>query len=331
MKTENSSLPVFLFYGEDDYSNTEKLNFWKTEFIKKYGDNALEILEAKNMEASQFITNIESMPFLSEKRMIIIKDFLATATEEDQKLVAKNLEKTPDFNIVIFYETKAPDKRTSLYKILQKSGKMEYFEEMKADKINQWILERATQKNLKINSQNAIYLSQKCGTNLWKLSNELEKLKLFAQEAEVDKKTIDKICTPSLTSSIFKLTDEIAQKNPKASLQTIKILTESGEDPVKIFFMIVRQFRILIQVHELIEKGEKPFSITKKLNQHPFVIQKTSGQCKNFTTDSLKTIYEKLLQIDIETKTGGIKMFGGDKRQLELAIEKFIVECCREA
>ena len=197
------------------------------------------------------------------------------------------------------------------------------------NEISKWILDRANKERIKISFINVNYLGQNCGPNLWHVSSELEKLKLFANGQEINKKMIDEVCIPSISASIFKLTDAIAQKNIQASLRTFKSLEESGEDLIKVFFMIVRHFRILIQVHEMVNKGEKSFSITKKLKQHPFVIQKTSEQSKNFTQKKLEEIYATMLQIDKNIKTGVIKYYGKDNKQFILAIEKLIIECCR--
>ena len=80
--------------------------------------------------------------------------------------------------------------------------------------------------------------------------------------------------------------------------------------------MIVRHFRILIQVHEMVNKGENSFSITKKLKQHPFVIQKTSAQSKNFNQKKLEEIYRNMLETDKNLKTGVIKYYGKDNKQV---------------
>ena len=319
---------VFLFYGQDTYSSSQKLKFWKNEFIKKYGENSLEQIEGKELNSQEFSTNIESMPFLSEKRMIIIKNFLNQGKEENQKLVAKNLNSSSDSNVIIFYEETTPDKRTTLYKTLSKIAKIELFPELSSLEINNWIIKRAKEQNINIDFRNANYLSQNCGPNLWILASELEKLKLYAGEQTVNKEMIDEICTASLTASIFKLTDSIAQKDSKSSLKTFKILAESGEDPIKTFFMIVRHFRILIQIHEMVSKGENSGTITKRLKQHPFVVQKVSSQSKNFQQEKIEEIYKELLKIDKGVKTGVIKSYKGDNREFELAIEKLIINCC---
>lgn len=320
---------IHLFYGEDTYSSFQKLKFWREEFEKKYGENAVELLDGDKLNEAEFTTNIGSPPFLSEKRLIIVKDYFSNSKPEEQKKIANSLDKTIEECIIVFYENEVPDKRSSLFKKISKIGKTEEFPAMNPREMEKWVMEKAKKENIKINFATAAYLSEHCGPDLWTISNELEKLRIFADNKEITQKMIEEICIPSLTSSIFKLTDSISQKNIKESLKTFKILRESGEDLGMIFFMIVRHFRILIQVHEMRSHGEQQFSIIKKLKQHPFVIQKTSEQSQNFTSKKLEKIYQNFLEIDNKSKTGIIKTYQTDKREFELAIEKLIIECCK--
>lgn len=328
MTTITTQLPVYLFYGEDRYSGVKKLKFWQENFTKKYGENALEIIEGDKLNPAEFSTNLTTLPFLSEKRLIIIKNFLNSAKAEQQKQLASAIEMTPEFCLLVFYEDEIPEKINPLYKKIAKIGHLEEFKALSPNDIAKWILDKAKKENIKISFATANYLSQHCGTELWTISNEIEKLKLFANSQEITTKMIDDLCVPSLSSSIFKLTDHVAQKNIKASLKTFEILKNSGEELSRIFFMLARHFRILIQVFELLGKGEQAFTITKKLGQHPFVIQKTSQQSKNFTIEKLEKIYREFLQIDTKVKTGVIKSYKGDEREFELAIEKLIIKCC---
>jgi DNA polymerase III delta subunit len=77
-----------------------------------------------------------------------------------------------------------------------------------------------------------------------------------------------------------------------------------------------------------VDNREPPFAIAKRLSIHPFVAQTTARQCKNFTEEQIKIIYQKMLKIDADSKTGGIKTTKKDKSEYELAIEKLIIECC---
>lgn len=320
---------IFLFFGEDTYSSSQKLKFWQEEFTKKYGTDALEIITGKTLDPAQFSTNIETMPFLSEKRFIIVKDFIQEQDEEAHEKVAKNLENTNELCIIVFYENEAPNKTNVLFKKISKIGQIEEFPHLFSADITKWILNKAKQDNIKIGPREVSYLEQYCEPNLWTISNELEKLKIYANGKPITKEMIEELCTPSLTSSIFKLTDAVAQKNVKDSLKTFAILKDSGEDLIRIFFMLARHFRILIQVKEMIDKRENQQSIIRRLKQHPFVIQKTSLQSKNFTQKRLEEIHEKLLVIDIKTKTGKIKSYRGDNKEFELEVEKLIIDCCK--
>ena len=321
--------PVYLFYGEDRYSLNQKLKFWHEEFIKKYGESSLEIIYGEKLDPADFSTNLETLPFLSEKRLVLVKNFLDLGKADQQKKIASAIENTPDFCLLIFQENEIPEKTNPIYKKIAKIGTLQEFKALSSSEITRWISDKAKKENIKISFFTANYLSQQCGPELWTISNELEKLALFADKKEITKEMIDDLCIPSLTSSIFKLTDEVAQKNTKASLKTFGILKDSGEDLIRIFFMLARHFRILTQVQELVSKGEKAPEITKKLKQHPFVIQKTSLQARNFDRQKLTKIYEEMLEVDKNVKTGIIKSYKGDNRELELAIEKFIINCCK--
>lgn len=320
---------IYLFFGENTYSSQEKLKFWQQEFAKKYGEDAIETIEGHNLNPAQFTTDIEAQPFLSEKRLIIIKDFLAEADAEDQKRVAEHLDKAIDECILVFYETQAPDKRLTLFKKITKIGQAEEFKALHPNDLAKWILDRANKNGLKINFPTANYLIQHSGTNLWVISGELEKLGIYADGKEITSTMIDEVSIPSLTASIFKLTDAIAQKNVKQSLKTFKIMSESGEDLMMVFFMIVRHFRILVQVLDLLKQGENQNSITTKLQQHPYVIQKSSQQSRNFTIEKLEKIYCQLLDIDRKFKTGVVKTYSTDNREYELLIEQLIIDCCK--
>jgi len=318
---------IFLLHGDDNFSSSQKLKSWRDGFVQKYNSEP-EIFDGKKLDLSQFETNIEAYPFLSEKRLVIIKNFFEDRSAEDGKRVAESLKRVPDFCILIFHENGKADKRTALYKKIEKEGKIEEFKEKSPLEIAKWAAERATKKGISLAITQANYFAEHCGSNLWQLENEIDKLALH--KGPITNETIDTITTPSLTASIFRVTDKVAEQNAREALKTLKTLQDNGEDMIKILFMIVRHFRILIQIHDLIHHKESTSSIASKLKQPPFVIQKGVQQSRNFTYERLKQINEELLKIDTDFKTGKIKILKQDNRELHLAIEKFIINCCQK-
>jgi DNA polymerase-3 subunit delta len=81
-------------------------------------------------------------------------------------------------------------------------------------------------------------------------------------------------------------------------------LLDAGEHPLALLGMIVRQFRILIQVKELTERGLSQQEMATRLRLHHFVVKKTMRQAMNFSMDQLEAIYGRLLETDVAIKTG---------------------------
>jgi DNA polymerase III subunit delta len=320
---------IYLFFGEDTFSSNQKVNVWRKEFEKKFGDINIEILEGQKLEANDLSGYIEAAPFLGEKRLVVIYDFLSKGKKDEQKKAAEVIENTPDTCICAFVENHSPDQRTSLFKKIKMIGQTHEFKFMTEAQVTGWILEKSKTQNIQISQNNANYLASLTGPNLWTLKNELEKIKMYCKEREVTQNDLDDLVKPTMTSSVFKLTDYLSAKNTKKSLETFNILRDSGEELIKILFMIARHFRILIQVHDLQKQNFMKNDIISKTGEHPYVIQIAMNQSRNFDMEKLKEIYRALFDLDVGIKTGKIASSGDSKKELIIAIEKFIVDLCK--
>lgn len=320
-------MPLFLFHGEDTYSLRQKVNFWKEEFLKKHGDVNLEVLEGKDLEPDQFLVNVTSVPFLSEKRLMVVKNIFSHSPEANKK-IAEALESIPDFSIVLFTEEIAIDKRTTLYKRLEKLGTITEFPPLTGSKLLSWIFGKCKDMGAEINEEAAIYLSELVGGDLYRLENELIKVGHHASGGIITKKEIELLVNTTLDTSIFQLTDALATKNLKRSISLLHQLLESGDELGHILHMVVRQFRIIIQAKELSLQGLRKSAIVPKIKEHPYAVGIAVMQSANFSMDQLKEIYRTLLEIDTKLKTGGIKTLAGDSREFTLAMDKLVAEVC---
>lgn len=319
---------IHLFYGEDTYSSWHKSQFWKQEFEKKYGEFNVLTFEGEKLTYGDFIEAVDSVPFLGEKKFVLIRDFLRDGKDADQKSVAEKLEDVADFSFVLFLEQEKPDARTSLFKTLKKTAAVQEFEPLVGTQLTNWVQTRVKEKGGQISLREASQLADTVGSNLWQMTQEIDKLTLYAGGKPIPSEAIENLASPNLSTSIFKLTDYLGQKNAKSALKTLDILLGSGEDIVKTMFMIVRHFRILIQVRSCLDQKLEKTAINQKLKEHPFVIQTAIGQSKNFNNDLLTRTYGKLLAIDTGMKSGKIHMTAGDNTELRLALEKLITEIC---
>jgi DNA polymerase III delta subunit len=92
--------------------------------------------------------------------------------------------------------------------------------------------------------------------------------------------------------------------------------------------MLVRHVRILIQVKTLHLQNLSKDQMVAKMKEHPFVVTNALSQSKNFSLSQLTSLYETLLKIDVDSKSGRIKTATNDNSELRLAIEQLLVKAC---
>ena len=103
---------------------------------------------------------------------------------------------------------------------------------------------------------------------------------------------------------VFDLVDALGRRDGQTAARTLHRLLDAGEHPMGLLAMIVRQFRLLIQVKELKAEGANPQTISKTLGIHPFPARKLHNQATYFTGEQLEVVYRHLLDSDVAIKSG---------------------------
>lgn len=311
--------------GEDSFSLLQEVKRWKAAFVDKHGDSDLEELDGETASIEQIISSISTLPFLSDMRLVILKNFLSGKKADEANELLPALEKLPDSTILVMVELKEPDKRTSIFKKLTTLATNRLFLKPKGVQLNTWIQRRAESHGGKLSPESAAYLASVIGDDLFALNQEVQKLSLYARGQAITREMVDELVTGNVQKSIFTLTDQLAQKNYSGALLTLEQLQEQGEDPAFIFSMIVRQFRLILEMKALSEQNLPPAMMARKMAVHPFVISSSIRITKNFTYDYLKKTLAGFLELDTRLKTGLIPLKPREEDQYLLAIERILL------
>ncbi len=301
---------IIFLYGEDSFRAKEKLNKFKQKFITEVDSSAVNLVEldGKKVTLNDLNKAMATQSFLSKKRMIIIRDILkqnkTQQTEVLELLKKGKYREGQDDNIIIFLDTKV-DKRSALFKYLKASKFSEEFIKLKDKVLVKWIQQRVVQIGGRINQAVATYLAERSDGNLWALSNEINKLVAQKGKKEISQEDVEQTYLIQIDDNIFNLTDAVGARNKKLALKLIDEQLSSGVNEIYLLTMIVRQFRILLQLRVELDKGKGNYrEIAKELSLHPFVVQKALAQASKYKLDDLKNIYKKLLDADIRLKRG---------------------------
>lgn len=142
---------------------------------------------------------------------------------------------------------------------------------------------------------------------------------IFWESTEISKASLSAFSNAtvknfSLPQSLFLFLDNIKPGNSKYLISIFHEILKTTEAEI-IFFMIIRQFRLLIAQ---IENGSNAIDEAKRMA--PWQLSKFKKQLSFFDKNKLLVSYNKLFEIDLKHKTGKISF------PLEKSIDFFLAD-----
>ncbi len=319
---------IIFLYGPDTYRLRQKLKEIIEEYKKRHqsGVNFIKIdlpvgkAGLKENELTELEKAIKTVSMFNEKKIIVVEDIFQQPEHLQQDLLNFLREKKIDSDkgsLVIFCSEKKESKST-LFDFLKKKAKTQEFNPLLPYKIKEWIKNYVKKQGGHIENLAVEKLSNYVSNDLWRMSNELDKLIAYSKSITVQ--DVDRMVKADTDVDIFATIDALGRRNKKQALGLVNEHLKKGEGEDYLLNRFVYQFRNLLKVKSAFRENPNIKSINllaNKLNMHPFVVKKSIGQSKSFSFDELKKIYQKLLEIDLNMKTG--------KTDSRAALEMFIV------
>lgn len=309
---------VYLLYGEENYLKRSYKKKLKEAILGDAEDTMnYSYFEGKEADEIKIIDNAETLPFFADRRLIIIENsgFFKEAKDKMANYIA-NVCKT---TIIIFIESEI-DKRNKLYKAVNKNGMVVELGEQKQDALENWVGRYLNSVNKKMLVSNVRYLIETAGTNMDNLMSELEKLVAYTLgRDEITKEDIDSVVVVEITNKIFLMVEAISKKEQKTALLLYDDLLKLKEPPLKILFLIARQFNQLLIVKEMTKLHIDKNEIAKKAQAMPFAVAKLQSQARGFTTDELRNAVEECMETETLIKSGKL----ADTLGVEMLIIKY--------
>ena len=283
-------------------------------------DMNMEVFEGKT-PAQNIIEAAETLPFMAEHRLVIVKDsgLFAAGRSEDAAVLADFVKDIPETAILIFVEADV-DKRGRLYKrIADKSlGLVCEAKSPKEAELADWMVKYALRLGKKMSRSTAMGLIRMVQADMQTLCNEIEKLAAYKGEAaEINMQDVEALCVKSLEAKIFDLMKAIGSRDAKRASGLYGNLVALRESPLMVLAMVARQFRFCLQCASL-NMSQK--DMAAKLGLHPFAVREFLEAAGNFSQEAMIACLEECLETDFAIKSGRI----GDV----IGVEVLIAKCC---
>jgi len=308
---------IYLFYGVESYLRRQYRERFKKALVNDDDMINFHYYEGNDISVSSFIDVAETLPFFADYRVIIWENS-GLFKSADEKLF-DYLKAVPESTRILFVEAEI-DKRGKMFKLFSSWGSAVEFPVQGEDVLKRWIGSTLKKESKQITERAATYFLDKVGTDMENIHTELEKLICFCWDKDViTEAAIDEICTPQITNHIFDMVEAVAGKRKQEALRLYYDLLALKEPPMRILFLVARQFNNLLQVKELKNKGFDNKSIGAKINLPPFVAGKYVGQALKFKMAELKEAVTTCVDAEQAVKTGNMN----DRMGVELLIVKF--------
>jgi len=311
---------LHILIGEDDYSIRQALE----EIKKGIGDPTALMTNTTVLDAQltpeQLQNACSTVPFLAEKRLVIVEGLLARSEakdkaktgrkaaqnerEEEYQSIATSLKQLPPFTELVLVDGKTSSSNP-LLRALAAVAQVRSFPRLNDAGLRAWIERRVKTARGSISPRAVGMLVRFVGSNLWLMANEVDKLVLFAGGRRIEEEDVSEVVSYAQEASVFALVDAIVEFRAGAAQGWLQQLLRQGAVPSYILVMLARQVQLLLRVKEMRRQGMPRSEIQGRPGlSSDFVLRKALEQTGKYSTSRLREIYHRLLEADLAIKTG---------------------------
>lgn len=308
----SDSLPrVMLFEGEEEYQKQSALSALRCQILPQ-GMETLNETVLEDPSVDQIIADAETQPFMSAKRLIIIRDYpsLSGRGEADDRLLSY-LPSVPDTAILLFLCSVKPDGRKKLYTAIKKMGGIVTFSPLKGIELVRFVVDSFRKEDKICDERTAEYLIFTVGDDTGLLLSEIRKLSSFSgHRQEIHASDISSLATPSTECTVFQMVDAVVSGQRSKAFTLLHNQLLSGTDRMTILAMLLRQYRLLQHIKIMQYEKKSNDYIRSALGVPSFALEQYLRQASGFTGSQIKSAVRICFDMEYAVKSGRIQSEG---------------------
>lgn len=320
---------IYIFHGEDDFTRAEAVKALRADMgDPQFAELNTTTLDGKVVSFGELRHHADAIPFLTDKRLVIVEGILARLDprrkSDDEEGGEEEQESNPDLkqqlldylpNVpptthLVFLENKKLHANNAVLKQAdkdKKNARVKLFGAPDAKELPDWVIDHTEKKGGKIDFSAANDLAIFIGADLRALDSDIEKLIVYRGGETIRREDVRLMVAPAQEQSIFEMVDAMGQRRMQRALELLHEQLRHNANEFYLLSMVTRQYRLMLQVRDLMQRGMNVDAIQKQLGLHPFVTKKIAEQARNYSVEQLENIMHKLLQVDVDLKTSKLE------------------------
>ncbi|WP_226376846.1 DNA polymerase III subunit delta [Oceanobacillus halotolerans] len=306
-------VPVYILYGTESYFIQQlKDEITKVVLPANERDN-LTTYDLEETPIQEVIADVETYPFFGEKKLIFAYNptFLKPKPdklpfEHDVQALEQYVANPVDYSILVLIGPfEKMDERKKVSKSLKKHGLLANCSPIKEYEVGKWIKQLSESLEISIEPDAFEMIEAEFSSDLNLLQSELTKLAFYVgKDGIVTKEVAETMISHSPNSSSLRLVDAVIDKDLYKAISIYKDLEKMKEEPIALIALLAFQFRTILRVKLLKNKGYSQSQMQKQLGVHPYVIKIAVNREKMFTQEKLENIMDRLTKADTQIKRG---------------------------
>ena len=306
------SLPqVLLFEGEEEHLKQEALSELRRAILPE-GMESLNETILEDPSVDRLIADVETQPFMADKRLIIVRDYpaLTGRSEADEKLISY-LSSVPETSLLLFYCIGKPDGRKKLYNAVKKLSGIVTFSPLRGTELTRFVVSSFQEAGKECDDRTAEYLIFTVGSDAGLLRNEIQKLASCSTDrSSILAEDVTVLATPSTECTVFQMIDAVVTGQKSRAFMLLRNQLLSGTDRMSILSMLLRQYRLLQHIKIMQYEKKNSDFIRSALGVPPFAVDQYIRQASGYTGGQVKSAVRICFETEYALKSGRMSQDG---------------------
>ncbi len=314
---------IYLFTGENDYLLREERRRWIGEFVKKYGDENCARLDGTKLTIRELLDEISVLPFLSEKRLVVV-DGVPRSTKEEMQSIEASIHP----QVLLLFADSSPDKRTAGVKELLKIAEVKEFAPTKGASLNGWMAAYAAEHGYVLPKIGADVLLGFVGEDQGMLAQEIQKLAAASHGKTLTRNDIEQLVIPTDEGVVWKITDLLSGGSKNDAFLYARRLLSRGGDAYGLWAILLSMLKNIVAVRAAADAGYRDLKdIAGAANVHPFAARSLVAYARRLKPEQLCAFLAWVVQSDRALKSGTLRSTDEAPQELLALIDRFILTC----
>ncbi len=298
--------PIYFLMGEEPYYIDKLTEFIEQNVLEEHErDFNQSILYGRDVTMEDVIGTAKRFPMMADRQVVVVREAQELSRTIDKlETYAENPQ--PTTVLVFAYKYKTLDKRKKITKLLDKVGVVFESKKLYENQVGDWIKRVLSGQGYSIDNKAVAMLVEFLGTDLSKINNELDKLKIILPKGHTfTPNDIEENIGFSKDFNNFELRKAIGEKNQVKAYQIIDYFAQNPKDnPLVVTTgLVFGFFSQLLQYHGLKDKSQ--MNAAKILKVNPYFVKDYEVAFRNYPMKKVSVIVSALRTIDVKSKGVG--------------------------